>query len=250
MNLKQTPWLLCYTFSLLFLFFFFFLTVLLNNLPSNIVHAFPDDQSPTHSAQINSNFVLVALLQSHYTELAELDHREGRLVANLHAVNRLDGVIQGIEQFIILEFIQQDFNNRRSLWEISAVKLVGAVEIDPITNRLRKPTLPRKLGSAPVLPIYYTMAPGPSFIPAPALGPDEPHHHFNDMRQFNDTLQLPQHVVAQEADGSMKFGQGEGSAYLFHPDIYTNGEAGLGLREALRKKKRRKRKKSLGEKTI
>uniref|UniRef100_A0A2N9GEW5 FAS1 domain-containing protein n=1 Tax=Fagus sylvatica TaxID=28930 RepID=A0A2N9GEW5_FAGSY len=38
-----------------------------------------------------------------------------------------------------------------------------------------------------------------------------------------DTLRLPYKVVAQEADGSVKFGQGEGSAYLFDPDIYTDG---------------------------
>ncbi|KAL0333558.1 UNVERIFIED_CONTAM: Fasciclin-like arabinogalactan protein 17 [Sesamum angustifolium] len=34
---------------------------------------------------------------------------------------------------------------------------------------------------------------------------------------------LPHKVVAEEADGSVKFGQGEGSAYLFDPDIYTDG---------------------------
>jgi hypothetical protein len=38
-----------------------------------------------------------------------------------------------------------------------------------------------------------------------------------------DTLRLPNKVVAQEADGSVKFGQGDGSAYLFDPDIYTDG---------------------------
>ncbi|KAE8700907.1 Fasciclin-like arabinogalactan protein 18 [Hibiscus syriacus] len=38
-----------------------------------------------------------------------------------------------------------------------------------------------------------------------------------------DTLRLPHKVVAQEADGSVKFGHGEGSAYLFDPDIYTDG---------------------------
>ncbi|KAK6147349.1 hypothetical protein DH2020_018261 [Rehmannia glutinosa] len=38
-----------------------------------------------------------------------------------------------------------------------------------------------------------------------------------------DTLRLPHKVVAEEADGSVKFGQGEGSAYLFDPDIYTDG---------------------------
>jgi hypothetical protein len=34
---------------------------------------------------------------------------------------------------------------------------------------------------------------------------------------------LPHKVVAQEADGSVKFGSGDGSAYLFDPDIYTDG---------------------------
>ncbi|KAJ7975906.1 Fasciclin-like arabinogalactan protein [Quillaja saponaria] len=50
---------------------------------------------------------------------------------------------------------------------------------------------------------------------------------YNAVRRFGkvkyDTLRLPQKVVAQEADGSVKFGQGDGSAYLFDPDIYTDG---------------------------
>lgn len=50
---------------------------------------------------------------------------------------------------------------------------------------------------------------------------------YNAVRRFGkvkyDTLRLPHKVVAQEADGSVKFGQGEGSAYLFDPDIYTDG---------------------------
>nr|XP_051211346.1 uncharacterized protein LOC127328813 [Lolium perenne] len=37
------------------------------------------------------------------------------------------------------------------------------------------------------------------------------------------THRRPHKVVAREADGSVKFGQGEGSAYLFDPDIYTDG---------------------------
>lgn len=72
-----------------------------------------------------------------------------------HAVNRSDGVIHGIERFIIPESVQQDFNNRRGLWEILANKTEGAPKIS--------------------------------------------------------------------ADGSVKFGQGEGSAYLLDPDIYTDG---------------------------
>lgn len=50
---------------------------------------------------------------------------------------------------------------------------------------------------------------------------------YNAVRRFGkvkyDTLRFPHKVVAKEADGSVKFGQGEGSAYLFDPDIYTDG---------------------------
>uniref|UniRef100_A0A2N9IEG2 FAS1 domain-containing protein n=1 Tax=Fagus sylvatica TaxID=28930 RepID=A0A2N9IEG2_FAGSY len=356
------------------LLFFFFLTFLFILKPSNTLLA---DQTPTtHSAQINSNSVLVALLDSHYTELAELVEKalllqtledavghhnitifapnneafdlnldpefkrfllEPRNLKSLrtlllshiarsssgdvkvihpHAVDRPDGVIHGIERLIIPQSVQQDFNNRRSLQSISAIKPEGAPEIDPRTNRLKKPTPLTKPGSPPVLPIYYAMAPGPSLAPAPAPGPGGPHHHFNGIKQVKDfihtllqyggyneiadmlvnltslstemgklvsegyvltvlvpndeamaklstdqlsepgapeqilyyhiiaeyqteesmynavrrfgkvkydTLRLPYKVVAQEADGSVKFGQGEGSAYLFDPDIYTDG---------------------------
>ena len=57
-------------------------------------------------------------------------------VTHPHAVNWPDEVIHGIEQFVTLESVQQDFDNRRSLWEISAVKLEDAQKIDPITKRL------------------------------------------------------------------------------------------------------------------
>ncbi|XP_010917919.1 fasciclin-like arabinogalactan protein 15 [Elaeis guineensis] len=50
---------------------------------------------------------------------------------------------------------------------------------------------------------------------------------YNAVRRFGkvryDTLRVPHKVVAREADGSVKFGQGEASAYLFDPDIYTDG---------------------------
>ncbi|THU74876.1 hypothetical protein C4D60_Mb04t38020 [Musa balbisiana] len=50
---------------------------------------------------------------------------------------------------------------------------------------------------------------------------------YNAVRRFGkvryDTLRVPHKVVAREADGSVKFGAGEGSAYLFDPDIYTDG---------------------------
>lgn len=50
---------------------------------------------------------------------------------------------------------------------------------------------------------------------------------YNAVRRFGkvkyDTLRLPHKVAAEEADGSVKFGQGDESAYLFDPDIYTDG---------------------------
>ncbi|KAI3670936.1 hypothetical protein L1987_87581 [Smallanthus sonchifolius] len=50
---------------------------------------------------------------------------------------------------------------------------------------------------------------------------------YNSVRRFGkvryDTLRLPHKVVAEEAVGSMKFNQGEESAYLFDPDVYTDG---------------------------
>ncbi|KAG6680489.1 hypothetical protein I3842_13G045700 [Carya illinoinensis] len=394
--------------KLFFVFFSFLALVSADHLPD--AHALPENPI-TRSPHVNSNSVLVALLDSHYTELAELVEKalllqtlenevghhnitifapmnealergldpdfkrfllepgnvmslqtlllshivpkriglhewpklatestlhdslardpveltsqdSGEMfvgsarVIHPHAVNRPDGVIHGIERLLIPQSVQQDFNNRRSLRSISAIKPAGAPEIDPRTNRLKKPTPPSKPGSLPVLPIYDAMAPGPSLAPAPAPGPGGPHHHFNGIEQVKDfihtllhyggyneiadmlvnltslatemgklvsegyvitvlapndeamaklttdqlsdpgapeqilyyhiipeyqteesmynavrrfgkvkydTLRLPQKVMAHEADGSVKFGQGEGSAYLFDPDIYIDG---------------------------
>ncbi|KAH0931190.1 hypothetical protein HID58_008307 [Brassica napus] len=50
---------------------------------------------------------------------------------------------------------------------------------------------------------------------------------YNSVRRFGkvrfDTLRFPHKVAAKEADGSVKFGDGERSAYLFDPDIFTDG---------------------------
>ncbi|KAL9267111.1 Fasciclin-like arabinogalactan protein 17-like protein [Drosera capensis] len=50
---------------------------------------------------------------------------------------------------------------------------------------------------------------------------------YNAVRRFGkvryETLRLPHKVTAEEADGSVKFGEGDGSAYLFDPDIFTDG---------------------------
>ncbi|KAH7547701.1 hypothetical protein JRO89_XS14G0004500 [Xanthoceras sorbifolium] len=259
-------------------------------------------------------------LSTYPVELTSLDSGEKFIseakVIHPNAVDRPDGVIHGIERLLIPRSVQQDFNNRRSLRSISAVKPEGAPEVDPRTNRLKKPAPPVKPGSPPVLPIYAAMAPGPSLAPAPAPGPGGPHHHFNGEKQVKDfiqtllhyggynemadilvnltslatemgrlvsegyvltvlapndeamaklttdqlsepgapeqiiyyhvipeyqteesmynsvrrfgkisydTLRLPHKVVAQEADGSVKFGHADVSAYLFDPDIYTDG---------------------------
>ena len=64
-------------------------------------------------------------------------------VTHPYAVNRPDGVIHGIEWFVIPESVQQDFNSRRSLQEISAVKPEGAPKINLKTKRLKKPSKSR-----------------------------------------------------------------------------------------------------------
>ncbi|KAK1271081.1 Fasciclin-like arabinogalactan protein 17 [Acorus gramineus] len=246
------------------------------------------------------------------------DKMVGGLARVIHAdaIVRPDGVIHGIERLLVPRSVQEDFNRRRSLSSISAVKPEGAPEVDPRTHRLKKPAPPAPAGSPPALPIFDAMAPGPSLAPAPAPGPGRGHKHFdgesqvkdfiqtlilyggynemadilvnltslatemgrlvsegyvltvlapndeamarlttdqlsepgapeqimyyhlipeyqteesmyNAVRRFGkvryDTLRVPHKVVAREADGSVKFGSGEGSAYLFDPDIYTDG---------------------------
>ncbi|XP_058085442.1 fasciclin-like arabinogalactan protein 17 [Magnolia sinica] len=236
-------------------------------------------------------------------------------VVHPNAVIRPDGIIHGIERLLVPRSVQEDFNRRRSLTSISAVLPEGAPEVDPRTNRLKKP-MPVPAGAPPVLPVFYAMAPGPDLAPAPAPGPGGAHRWFdgesqvkdfiqtllhyggynemadilvnltslatemgrlvsegyvltvlapndeamsrlttdqlsepgapeqimyyhlipeyqteesmyNAVRRFGkvryDTLRLPHKVVAQEADGSVKFGHSEGAAYLFDPDIYTDG---------------------------
>ncbi|KAJ0570286.1 putative fasciclin-like arabinogalactan protein/17/18 [Helianthus annuus] len=257
-------------------------------------------------------------LSSEPLHLSNLDSKKlagNAEVVRLADVYRPDGIIHGINRLLIPKSVQQDFNNRRSLRAISAVKPEGAPEVDPRTNRLKKPA-PVPAGSPPVLPIYYALAPGPSLAPAPAPGPGGPRHHFdgesqvkdfihtllhyggynemadilvnltnlatemgklvsegyvltvlapndeamaklttdqlaepgaperimyyhiipeyqteesmyNAVRRFGkiryDTLHVPHKMLAQEADGSVKFGDDEETAYLFDPDIYIDG---------------------------
>lgn len=109
-------------------------------------------------------------------------------VVRVEDVVRNDGIIHGIGRLLIPKSVQQDFNTRRSLRSISAVKPEGAPEVDPRTNRLRKMAPPVPVGSAPVLPIYSAMAPGPSLAPAPAPGPGGPRHHFDGESQVKDFI--------------------------------------------------------------
>ncbi|CAN0847690.1 Fasciclin-like arabinogalactan protein 17 [Linum grandiflorum] len=260
-------------------------------------------------------------LSSNHLHLSTHPSSGTKLVASSEIVKpddltRPDGVIHGINQLLVPQSVQEDFNRRRSLRSISAVLPEGAPEVDPRTHRLKKPAPSVPAGAPPVLPIYDALAPGPSLAPAPAPGPGGPRHHFdghtqvkdfihtllhyggynemadilvnltslatemgrlvsegyvltvlapndeamaklttdqlsepgapeqiiyyhiipeyqteesmyNAVRRFGkvkyDTLRLPHKVTAQEADGSVKFGAGEVSAYLFDPDIYTDG---------------------------
>ncbi|RDX91791.1 Fasciclin-like arabinogalactan protein 16, partial [Mucuna pruriens] len=259
-------------------------------------------------------------LASHHLSLQTLNSThwtvDSSRVTHPGDITRPDGVIHGIDTLLIPRSVQDDFNRRRNLISIAAVKPEAAPEVDPRTHRLKKPAPPTPAGSPPALPIYDAMAPGPSLAPAPAPGPGGPHHHFNGEKQVKDfiqtllhyggynemadilvnltslatemgrlvsegyvltvlapndeamaklttdqlsepgspeqimyyhlipeyqteesmynavrrfgkvrydTLRLPHKVTAQEADGSVKFGHGDGSAYLFDPDIYTDG---------------------------
>ena len=76
------------------------------------------------------------------------------------------------------------------MWSISAVLPKGALEVNPRTHRLKKLTAPISTGAPPMLPIYDTLALGPSLAPtpAPAPGPSGPYGHFNSVKQVKDFI--------------------------------------------------------------
>ncbi|KAK1397308.1 Fasciclin-like arabinogalactan protein 17 [Heracleum sosnowskyi] len=230
--------------------------------------------------QINSNSILIALLDSQYTELSEL-----------------------IEKALLLQTLEHSLTQNN-------------LTIFAPNNEALQHDLDPEFKQFLLEPLYDALAPGPSLAPAPAPGSGGPHHHFDSEIQVKDfiqtllhyggynemadilvnltslasemerlvsegyvitvlapndeamaklttdqlsepsapeqimyyhiipeyeteesmynyvrrigkinydTLRLPHKVVAEEADGSVKFGKGEGSAYLFDPDIYTDG---------------------------
>lgn len=289
-------------------------TLLMSHIiPTRISGSKPQTGSTRHNTLTPHHHLT---LQTNHTAKRQQWTVDGAMILRPDALTRPDGVIHGIERLLVPRSVQDDFNRRRSLVSIAAVKPEGAPDVDPRTHRLKKPAPPQKPGSPPALPIYDALAPGPSLAPAPAPGPGGPRHHFNGeaqvkdfihtlihyggynemadilvnltslatemgrlvsegyvltvlapndeamaklttdqlsepgapeqimyyhlipeyqteesmynaVRRFGkvryDTLRLPHKVLAQEADGSVKFGHGDGSAYLFDPDIYTDG---------------------------
>ncbi|XP_020595941.1 fasciclin-like arabinogalactan protein 16 [Phalaenopsis equestris] len=281
--------------------------LLFHFLPSRIPYvSFPSARYRT----LSGDQIILSSSKSglHHADLAGIVHPDSIL--------RPDGIIHGIDRLLVPRSVQEDFNRRRNLAEISAILPSGAPEVDPRTHRLKKPAPSSPAGSPPALPIYDAIAPGPDIAPAPAPGPGSGKHWFDGHRQIKDfiqtlilyggynefadilvnltslatemgrlvsegyvltvlapndeamakltpdqlsepgspehiinyhlipeyqteesmynavrrfgkvrydTLRLPHKIVAREADGSVKFGQGEGSAYLFDPDIYTDG---------------------------
>ncbi|XP_027346345.1 fasciclin-like arabinogalactan protein 15 [Abrus precatorius] len=286
-------------------------TLLMSHIiPTRITQSEYPPRSTRHQTLAKSHHLT---LQTNHTLQWTIDSSR---VTHPNTITRPDGVIHGIDSLLIPRSVQHDFNLRRTLRSIAAVKPEPAPEVDPRTHRLKKQPPPQKPGSPPILPIYDAMAPGPSLAPAPAPGPGGPHHHFNGEKQVKDfiqtlllyggynemadilvnltslatemgrlvsegyvltvlapndeamakltteqlsepgspeqimyyhlipeyqteesmynavrrfgkvrydTLRLPHKVVAEEADGSVRFGRGDGSAYLFDPDIYTDG---------------------------
>ncbi|KAF9675044.1 hypothetical protein SADUNF_Sadunf10G0190600 [Salix dunnii] len=281
-----------------------------------LYHIVPDRIILSHSSSVHHHSTLCSDRVKLSSQESGDNLIDSAKVIQVNAVERPDGVIHGIERLLIPRSVQQDFNNRRSLQSISAVKPEGAPEVDPRAHRLKIPAPPEKPGSLPVLPIYDAMASGPSLAPASAPAPGGPHHHFNGEKQVKDfietlilyggynemadilvnltslatemgklvsegyvltvlapndeamaklptdqlsepgapeqiiyyhvipeyqteesmynavrrfgkisydTLRLPHKILSQEADGSVKFGDAENSAYLFDPDIYTDG---------------------------
>ncbi|KAL9242549.1 hypothetical protein vseg_016539 [Gypsophila vaccaria] len=78
------------------------------------------------------------------------------------------------------------------------------------TDKLSEPGAPEQIMYYHIIPEYQTEESMYSAV-----------RRFGKVRY--ETLRLPHKVDAEEADGSVRFGQGDGSAYLIDPDIYTDG---------------------------
>lgn len=156
-------------------------TLLLHHIVPNRVDASQWPNKTTSHNTLSNN-------QIHLSNLESLKFVGSSNVVRANDVVRNDGIIHGIGRLLVPKSVQQEFNTRRSLRDISAVKPQGAPEVDPRTNRLKKPAPPVPVGSPPVLPIYSAMAPGPSLAPAPAPGPGGHHHQFDGESQVKDFI--------------------------------------------------------------
>ncbi|KAG0468738.1 hypothetical protein HPP92_018066 [Vanilla planifolia] len=76
---------------------------------------------------------------------------DSAVVVHPDAVVRPDGVIHGIESLLVPRSVQEDFNRRRNLADISAVLPTGAPEVDPEPTA-SKAAPPSPAGSLPPFP--------------------------------------------------------------------------------------------------
>ncbi|KAB5539132.1 hypothetical protein DKX38_016665 [Salix brachista] len=255
-----------------------------------LYHIVPDRINLSHTSSVHHHSTLCSDRVKLSGQKSGDNLIDSAKIIQVNAVERSDGVIHGIERLLIPRSVQQDFNNRRSLRSISAVRPEGAPEVDPRTHRLKIPAPPEKPGGphnhfngekqvkdfietllsyggynemADILVnltslatemgrlvsegyVLTVLAPNDEAmakLPTDQLSePGAPeqiiYYHvipeyqteesmYNAVRRFGkisyDTLSLPHKVLSQEADGSVKFGDAENSAYLFDPDIYTDG---------------------------
>ncbi|KAL8551911.1 hypothetical protein ACS0TY_000817 [Phlomoides rotata] len=230
-------------------------------------------------------------------------------VVRFNDVVRRDGIVHGVRKLIVPKSVEREFNNRRNLRTIAAVKPEAAPEFESRAKKFSQRNVNSvQLDAAPELSVHEALAPAP--------GPGVDHRHFDGEKQVNDfiqtmlhyggynemtdilvnltnlateigklvdegyvltvlapsdeaiskltadqlsepgapeqivyyhivpeyqteesmynavrrfgtvsygTLRLPHKLVATDADGSVKFGEGENSGYLFDPDIYADG---------------------------
>lgn len=116
-------------------------------------------------------------------------------VVHPDSITRPDGTIHGISQLMVPRSVQNEFNRRRNLDSIAAVKPEAAPEIDPrvITKKLNKPVFKFKPYSPPVLPISEAIAAGPGQAPASAPAPGGPRDHFDGHIQVKDFIKTLVH---------------------------------------------------------
>ncbi|KAD7479759.1 hypothetical protein E3N88_02895 [Mikania micrantha] len=254
-----------------------FLMILLTSINGT---ALPNQNPKSNSTQINSNSVLVALLDSHYTELSELvekalllqtleqtvsHHNITIFAPNNEALERqMDpefkrfllepGNLKSLQNLLLFHIIPSRVGSKE--WpseDVGAAARHQTLCVDEADNHL--PLTRGTSGEKIVGGLAKVTRPDDVIRPdglihgiERLLVPRSVQEDFNRRRSLRSiSAVLPEGapvvdprthrlkkpaapvpagappVVAEEADGSVKFGQGEGSAYLFDPDIYTDG---------------------------